>query len=286
MRKKLTVGLLISIAVIALVLAATSLTGNRTDGPSDDLDNTRETRTQAKLLIAAEEFVPFEYEEDGVVKGVNVEVTNLIFDKLEIPYEVQIIPWARTWKMLETGEADATFSTSYEEFRDEHLYYTEDQRQFKKTGEVPEDRLWVNEFVFFTRKIHRDSLKFDSYAQVKNDGYKIGVIKDNSYVDSFWEANLDTRPYPSARDAFQALLDGEVDVYIVDKITGQATIEQMGVDNEISFIPSIVDSKPMLMPFSKSSNYPDLENIMNDYYKELRALRASGKYQEIYDKYI
>jgi polar amino acid transport system substrate-binding protein len=240
---------------------------------------------ERKLLIAAEEFVPFEYEEDGVLKGIDIEVSKIIFGRLGIQYEVQIIPWSRTWKMVQEGAADATFSTSHNIPREKFVYFTDEQKTFKVTGEVPSDYLWINEFVFFIRSLHKDSFKFESFDQVKEDGYKVAVITGNSYIDSFMEAKLDMHGYPSARDSFKALLDGEVDVYMIDKVTGLSTIKQMGIADDITYIPEVVGMKPMLMPFSKKSTYPNVEHVMYRYYEELQKLRDSGEYDRIYKKY-
>ncbi|MDA1197238.1 MAG: hypothetical protein O2779_04725 [Nanoarchaeota archaeon] len=44
------------------------------------------------LHIVAEEFVPFEYEEEGIPKGIDVDITQIVLDRLNVPYEIKIIP--------------------------------------------------------------------------------------------------------------------------------------------------------------------------------------------------
>jgi hypothetical protein len=125
-----------------------------------------------------EDYPPFEYEEGGVAKGINVEVTTRIMDRLRIPFEISFYPFPRSWMLLTKGKIHAAPSISYNPEREQHLLYTDEQKAFWTTGELPKDYLWRTEYVFFISRRFKNSLRFDSYAQIKRDGYRIAVNKD------------------------------------------------------------------------------------------------------------
>ena len=284
MNKKLLFVMLTGILTLSLMCGCRQRTR---DASAKTPDTTQANAKQETMpfLIIGEEFIPYEYVEDGQAKGIDVEIVGRIMEKLGVQYEIRILPWARCWKMCENGNADAVLSTSYKSKREPFLYYTDGQKAFAETKEMPPDYLWVTEYVFFMRKMHANSVKFDSWEQLKSNGYRVGMIRENSYFDDFWEADLDTYPAASARDCFLELMAGKTDIYPQDKTVGLATLKELGLSDKVTYLPKVLYAKPYPMPFIKKSSRPDLLEIMEKFYAELRNMRTSGEYQEIYDKY-
>jgi len=237
------------------------------------------------LRIAAEDYPPYEYLDEGVPKGIDVEVFETVFDRLGIEYEIEFYPFTRGWLMLTKGKVDAAPSISYQPFREPHLYYTDGQREFAKTGRVPEDYLWMTEYVFFVNRKFRGSLRFESYDQIKKDGYTIGLLKEYSYHPGFLEQGFETRMYVDPMDGMQALARGEIDLFPMDKTVGLSLLTSSGLGDRIAYLQKTIFTKPYLMTFSRASDYPDVENVMSDFYRELHKMRENGEYDAIVRKY-
>ncbi|NQT92343.1 MAG: transporter substrate-binding domain-containing protein [Lentisphaerae bacterium] len=236
------------------------------------------------LRIAAEDYPPYEYIEDGVPKGIDVDVFEKVFGKLGIEYEIEFYPFTRGWLMLTKGMADAAPSISYQPFREPHLFYTDAQREFARTGRIPEDYLWMTEYVFFVLTRNRDKFRFETYEQLRADKPRIGTNRDYSYDDDFLNAKLSVREVNDTKEGLSALVTGEIDLYPMDKTVGIATLQEMGLRDSVTFLPRPLFSKPYLAPFVRTSDYPGLENLMHDFYRELRELRESGEYETILQK--
>jgi polar amino acid transport system substrate-binding protein len=236
------------------------------------------------LLFVCEEWKPFEYMEDNKVKGIDAEIIDVIMKRLCIPYEIKIYPWSRAWMMAQKGKADAIISISYKPSREPILYYTQEQREFSETGKIPTDYLWKSEYVFFVKKSNVDKINFNSYKQLVNDGYIIGKNKDYSYDNKFTSINFNNKLYHNTDEGLLALASGDIDLYPMDKHVGLETLHSLGLSDSITYLPKILFSKPYLIPFCKKSNYPDLENIMIAFYKELNLMRKSGEYKRIHKK--
>jgi polar amino acid transport system substrate-binding protein len=241
---------------------------------------------QRRLRFVCEEWVPFEYPVDGVPKGIDVEVTDLIMKRLGIPYEIRFYPWSRAWLMAEKGHAEAVLSVSYKASRENVLYYTPEQADFAKTGVLPPDYLWQADYVFFVKRKFKETHRFDSYEQIKADGCRIGTNKDYSYDDAFRSANLSCREYPDTETGLTALVNEEIDLYPMVRTVGLATLKEMGLLESITYLPKPLFSKPYLVPFCRTSDYPNLEYIMYAYYRELSRLRRNGEYEKIYRNYV
>lgn len=237
------------------------------------------------LRIAAEDYPPYEYLDDGVPKGIDVEVFETVFRRLGIDYEIEFYPFTRGWLMLSKGKVDAAPSISYQPFREPHLYYTEEQREFAKTGRVPKDYLWMTEYVFFVNRKFRASLRFESYDQIKKDGYSIGLLKEYSYHPGFLEHGFETHMYVNPMDGMQALARGEIDLFPMDKTVGLSLLKSSDLGNRIAYLEKTIFTKPYLMTFSRASDYPDIEKVMRLFYRELHKMRENGEYDAIVRKY-
>lgn len=239
-----------------------------------------------KLLMAVENYPPFEYIEDGQPKGINVEITERIMKKLGIPYEVRFYPFSRGWMMFKKGTADFAPSISYKPQREPHVYYTQNQREFPETCRVPRDYLWITEYVFFINKRYKDSLKYESLEQMKKDKYRVAVLSEYTYEPGFQKADLDKHMFVNPVDAFRALLKGTIDVFPFDRTVGTWLLEKNGMGDSIRALPKMLFHKPYLMCFAKASKHPDIEDISRAFYRELATMRLNGEYDRIYAKYL
>ncbi|MBT7068133.1 MAG: transporter substrate-binding domain-containing protein, partial [Verrucomicrobia bacterium] len=140
--------------------------------------------------FAMEDYPPFEYEENGQPVGINVEVTTRIMQRLGIPFEIEFYPFTRSWMLLAKGKIDAAPSISYQPERETVLLYSDAQKAFQTTGNIPEDHLWLTEYVFFVNRRLKPSLRFESYAQLKRDGHRVGVNKAYTYHPPFWKESF------------------------------------------------------------------------------------------------
>ena len=239
-----------------------------------------------KLRVVCEQWEPFEYHDGERPRGINVEVTDRIMRRLNVPYEIRIYPWSRAWMMIEKGDAEAVLSVSYNENREQSLFYTPEQRAFAKTGAMPPDYLWISEYVFFVMKKRAHRLKFESYEQIRKDGCRVGTNRDYSYHPSFLEAKLGCRVYSGTEEGLRGLVRGEIDLYPMDRIVGTATLAAMGLAESVTFLPNPMFRKPYLASFSRCSDFPALEQVMYAFYAELRRMRESGEYDAIAGPYL
>ncbi len=237
------------------------------------------------LIFVCEEWHPFEYLDDGKPSGIDVEVTDLIMRKLGLPYEFRFYPWSRAWMMVTKGAADAVLSVSYKESREGDLFFTTEQREFAASGALPPDYLWMSKYVFFVKTRDATKLRFESLAQLKTDGFRIGTNRDYSYCPEFLEAGLPGATYNNIDDAIRGLVNDEIDLYPMDLTAGQATLKRLGLADSVAWLPKPLLRKPYLAPFVRLSNYPDLERLMHAYYAELRTLKQTGAYDRIRARY-
>lgn len=244
------------------------------------------------FIVVCEEWPPFEFIQNDKPSGIDVEIANIIFKKLNISVEYKILPWKRAWAMVETGEADAVFSLSRKKTREPYVWY-------------PTENMWISEYVFFVLKENKKN-DFKGYESIKKDKLSVGVVGGNSYHSSFWNAF----PYTDGSTEFKGdlssntilnpqlqsvtkldqnlvkLVGGRIDLFIADKTIGLYTVKMKGFSDKITFYDVVIYSKPYPIAFTKNSKYPNIKDIFKKFELELKKMKDSGEYQIILDKWL
>ena len=280
MNKKIIIG----IAAIVVIVAFLIFSFTNWEGETGEISSGEESEEVRKLLIVTEPFPPFAYEEDGVVKGIHVDIADLVMSRLDISYEIELMPWSRALKMIETGKAESLLIASYTDERNEFAYYTEDQR-LAKNKVLPRAYLDKIDMVFFIRNVYEDVMVFESFDQIKESEYRVGLDAGYAYADDVLEAGWNTVYYYTMADNFEALAEGKIDMYLQDRVAGIEAIKELGLEDEITYIDKPVMFFIYQWPFSKNSDYPNLKEVWEKTIDELAKIPGSEEYNEIYMKY-
>jgi polar amino acid transport system substrate-binding protein len=283
MNKKIIIGAVVVVLVIVGVFAFFYMKSESEVITGKVVDEKSEERI---LSVATLEWKPFMYEENGAHKGIGVDVMDEVLDNLNVDYNLVFIPWSRALKLAEVGEVDAVLGATYKEDRESYIDYTSEQRAYGKENIIPETYLYKTDYILFIKKANEEILEFESIDQITIDGYTVGVNQDFSYTPAINNALWDTVVHFDEERSFNALLNDEMDFFLASKEVGLDILNKIGLSDEITYIDTPVDTSYIFLVFSKNSDYPDLDRLIERVDEELISIHASGEYDEIYDKYI
>lgn len=238
------------------------------------------------LVIVTSPFSPYQYEDDGEVKGIAVEMLDRIMTNIGVDYTFELIPFTRALKLAEIGEVDGLWGVAYKEDRSGFLYYTPEQIALgERINELPDAYLYSFEVMFFIRTILKDSLRFDSHEQIAEDGYRVGVGQDYSYPPVIRDAPGTQVTFVGEREMLAALAEGNIDMVVSAKAIGLAILKENGLSEQITFIEKPLFSRVGYGIFTKNSDYPNIDALIEKVDLELIKIRESGEYDRIYDSY-
>ncbi len=278
MDKKIIIGI---VALICIFMFSGCNTIEETPAQTEDIEE-----EEVRLLYVVDSSWPpyMSEDEDGEVVGFAAELLDRIMNELNISYKFEILPWSRALKLLETGGADAGLLVSHTAERESFFYFNDDQIKFNTEGaEIPEFTTANSESVFFVRKLHADTIKFESFEQIAQDGYRVGVVQAFNY--DMYPDDMNIVEVISEEQLMLDLSEGLIDMYSRNKLVGLAMRKKLGLTNEITYLDKEVAVTPMYMLFSRNSDYPNLEQIDKEVQRVILELKESGEYEEIYNKY-
>lgn len=213
------------------------------------------------------------------ITGMDIDVVKIVADSMGIAIKLEEVEWKQHQLDIEKGNRDIAFGATY----------TDERAQFANFS-VP---YRFEENSLFTKKKGGKVLEFDDIpellAQIRLFNYRIGVTKGFIYADSrindFINDNINADiVFKASNDAenLAALLKGEIDGFLSDRIVGASLVINNKVENKISE-KRLGIKTPIHFMFSKKTVPMELVDKFND---AIKSLVMSSDYKEIVKKYI
>ncbi len=211
-------------------------------------------------------YPPYEYiDESGNYVGFNVDIMNAL--SLEMETKIEFIPkeWENAMKMVETGEADLIQGVSYSEER---------ARLFDFSDEVVS-----NSQSIFVRKddatiFSSSNLNGKTVSVQKNDISR-EIIEDNKFKD------VKIKEFDTQEEAIDAMLAGEVDAFVGNRITGLYYIQTKDKSEEVKIADELEKTGSYSIAVKKGN-----ENLLKDINKALKKIKQNGTYDKISKKWL
>mgnify|MGYP003973335881 FL=1 len=215
--------------------------------------------------ILTEEFPPYNYTEAGKIDGISTEIVREILKNINHPDNLEVLPWAQGYDLLQKEDNIILFSTTRSPIRED---------LFKWVGP-----LVPNNTTFFAKKGSGISISsLDDGKKVKS----IGVYKND-----FGELLLKKRGFENLDPEIdnylnvKKLVEGKIDLWIINELTGRHMAMVAGLADKIEKVYE-VQKDYMYMAFSK--NTPDI--VIKEWQYVLELLKADGIISQIYSKRI
>ena len=225
------------------------------------------------LKVATLDYPPFQYKEDGEIKGIAADIIKEIFKRMNQPIEIKFYPFPRAVKNIRKGVSDVIFT----------FYYKKEREQF---AEYSKESLVEQTISLF---VHKDSaIVFDgnlsglnqykfglvrfSYGKVFDEAVSNGLITNTDYVS---EMGNNMKKFLKRR--FDILpSDRWVALYYYSKIAPK-------VKSRFKELKPPVQTFPAYIGFSKANNLTSVRNRADDI---LRKMKEDGTYQKIINSHI
>jgi polar amino acid transport system substrate-binding protein len=216
----------------------------------------------AKVLLVTGEYVPYvgeALEYQGFITKL-IETTLKVAD---IDYEIKFYPWARCSKMVESGEAWATYPYGHSETNDQTYLFS--------------DTLYSAKHKFYylraNDKIKNEVYDFTSIDDFKEytfggaNGYWYGKPKDFAAhnVKVEWAGDTDA--------LLKMLYSKRIDFFIEDELVCEEAIERLFPGEEEKFDTLPFDARTQDYYLMVSKDYPKGEELLNKFNKALYDVR-------------
>jgi polar amino acid transport system substrate-binding protein len=216
------------------------------------------------------EYPPYEYTENGKVKGLAVEIIKEAFKLMKHEVTIQSYPWARSQAMFEAGDVDGIFT----------FFKTPAREQFTLFGNEPVVNQPISLWVQKDAKIEFDG------DLTKLKAYSFGVVNKVSYGDKFdaavKEGGLRTDSANTIDSSIEKLVAGRIDIWVSNRYGAVHDLKRMGKLANVRELTPPIQETAAYVGFSKKRNHTALRD---DFDKALLNMKQSGAYESLLKKY-
>jgi len=220
----------------------------------------------ATYKIMTEDYPPYNYTKDGKLTGLATEVVQEIAKRISHPTDIELLPWARGYGLIQQQDGLILYSMTRTEQR---------EKLFKWVGPVAS-----NKWVFIAKK--GSGITLASLDDAKKVG-KIGAYKDDAcelFLKAKGFTNLDSVVDDSQN--IPKLLAGRINLWIVgDEMQAIYKAKEKGANDQLEKVFDIKDVQ-LFIAFSKNTADSDIAQ----WQKALDDMKADGTYDAIVKKYM
>lgn len=239
--------------VLALVMTAVCLTACGGSGVQ-----LADVQKAGKLVIATSpDFPPFENLENGEVVGIEIDIMNLICEKMGVELVIEQMDFESVIPGIQAGKFDVGVSG---------ITVTEDR---KKNVDFSDPYFLASQAIVVTP---------DSAITGKADltGKKISVQTGTTAEEYCMDEGYEVLAFTANNDAASALTSGKVDAWVVDNEVAVALAAEQG----LVVLDEAMTTEPYAFAFPKGS-----DTLVAEFNKILTEMIADGTVQDIFDTY-
>jgi polar amino acid transport system substrate-binding protein len=223
---------------------------------------------EAPLPIAFEDYPPYEYEENGQARGINIDLIREAFRRMGMTPVFELRPWKRALLELRTGDILALSSG----------FKTPEREAFACFPPEP-----LAEEVNVIAVPQGSELRVASLDDLS--GLSVGVVRDYTYGSEFDALRSFRRVEANtSQQLLDMLLNGRMDAAMGNRAVFEHQIRKMGRGVELRYIYEI-GRGPLYLFFSRAIGNQKAEALARDFGAAIRAMRDDGAFDAIQAKY-
>ncbi|MTI09168.1 transporter substrate-binding domain-containing protein, partial [Rhodospirillaceae bacterium RKSG073] len=225
------------------------------------------SKNKQEVIYITTEIAPYFYKEDGIHKGLNKDLVDLLSKESGYKINATLRPWARVQKMLERGDSNFSFmfkSPEREEifnFSNEYIgqdgsyFFTLIEEQLDYDGNL-------DQLSNFSIGIHPTL----NYGQTMNEAINTRLLKDLHYANT-------------NEDLVNLLVHRRVKLIAGLKYSISYIARQKSVADQLRFLNPPINISNVYIAYSKK---PENKKLKEDFDKIIPKLRQDGAFIEIY----
>lgn len=218
------------------------------------------------LSIFTEEWPPITFQHNGVADGMAVEVVREIQTRIHDNTAIEVVPWARGYRELESTPNVLLFTVGRSDAR---------EKLMTLLGPVA-----VSQTVLLSRKGEAGNLlALGSGLYSRPVGaYRGSIFADAAASAGFVEVDLAPTPQVSA----QKLLGGRYDLWVEGGFVVASVLKSIHQPSDAVEVVRVLESLELYLAFSRGTS----SRTIKRWYEGLAAMKKDGSFRRIYNKWL
>lgn len=213
------------------------------------------------IMVTNAEFPPYEYKDKNDFKGIDIEIADLIAEKMGKELEIIDVAFDSVISAIVSHKADIALAG---------LTVTEDR---KENVNFSDSYFETSQSILF---LANSGINKVSDLENKKIGVQTGNIADIKYTEEFGEENIER--FNKHIDAVEALKNKKIDAVVLDNEPAEFFASE---NDEIVMLNNVSSGEEYAIAINK-----DNKKLLDEINNILAEIKKSGELDEIIKKYI
>ncbi|WP_208733226.1 substrate-binding periplasmic protein [Vibrio ouci] len=225
------------------------------------------------IQLVTLDYPPYIVTEEGEVSGVAIELVEAVFEELEVPISIEVLPWARALSNVQFGRADAIFTAFKNPTREQFADYSNQ--------------------VLFTQNISlvvktQSNIKSDTFLTSNLSDVSICVVNRVSYGKQM-DTLLAERHFRmvfrrnNTADCAHLVRTGRADVWVNNDFGARSILASEQLEDVLEILSPPIEATSSYIAFSKLR---ERDSLRDRFDQVLRDMKGDGRYEAIIDNYF
>ncbi len=214
------------------------------------------------VTLVADPYPPYQYEEDGIVKGIDYDVIASAFQAVGYDVQVRLLPWEECLQQLDAGGADGIFQITCTPEREERYVFS--------------DLLRTAETAFFALSNQTMQLSETVDLRKQLQSYTLGVLSGYSYdpaIDAL-DPSIKTE-VDDQEDLLLGLKERRFDLAVIDVGVAAFLAGKLGI-SAIERVEGFTLTRELHVAFR-----PACQGLVSPFNEGLKTLKQQGASHDI-----
>ena len=220
--------------------------------------------------IVTENYPPFNYVEDGKLKGISTEIIDSILNKIGWDdTNIEVLPWSIAVSLAKHDPNTIIFSMSRNEEREKY---------FKWVGPIATN-YWN---LYSLKKIEGKEVKLDIHS--RNDAKKFSIVtqKDGAFANFLENEGFTHLQYTNDTSGeLDSLLNHQAQLMAASELPMYVILEQKNLPPDTVRQVIKIKTSELFIAFNKNIQ----DSVVNKFKTALKELKQSEEYDRIINKY-
>jgi polar amino acid transport system substrate-binding protein len=230
-------------------------------------------QTVDDLVLMTENYPPYNFEKDGKLKGIAIDLMASILkrvDSRQTVEDIRLLPWARGYQLTLNQKNTSLFSTTRT---------TEREKLFKWVGPITTTTIGLI-------ALKERGIKISSLDDLKN--YKVGVVRSDIGERLLVNAGISLQELDQiggldvTSTSITKLTNGRIDMWSYETNVALWEIKAEGLNADDYEIVHVLKEGELFFAFHKDTP----EELLQQLQSALDTMKADGTYQSVIDKYV
>lgn len=206
-----------------------------------------------RLLLATQEWFPYQYQVNGVMKGPGIDKVKCVMRVMQQPYQLTMTKWDKAQLQTEVGSQHGFFLASHNSKRDEYAVYSDALADQKWSWFSLSEASEINSSMFKSQVEVAALFGSNKWYWLQKNGYQV------------------SKKPRTSKALLELMLNGDVGAILGNDAVIEQTIKKMGISYR-AITRTKMKSQPLGVYFSKAfvTQYPRFLTEFNQAAKQCR----------------